>query len=433
MSPALVGFIMIGVIAFILIRGNVSISPVFVIIPIIGAAVLGYGISEIEGFVFSGLGSVYRVAALFAFAVMYFSFLNDVGMFDILVKKIMGLMSNRIEIVLLLTVGIGAITHLDGSGATSMLITIPAMLPIYKKMNIRPQALLLMAALATGSMNVTPWCSSILRLTSAVPMGPQELWLYVLPLQIFALVVTGATAIFIAKVERKNGAGMSDEQFSELKRKLEKPAETHVSAKVIVFDMLLTVLLIALLLTGVLSVNVGFMIAFAIALVVNYPNVKEQRDKIREYGGRALRMICIIFSIGVLVGVMNEAGMIESMAHTIVSVLPKSMGTHLSFIVSLFSVPLSMIVGSDTVYLVIAPLLSNIVTAYGGSIAALSAALLMGAAISANLCLVAPTPYLALGLSDVTMSSHLRYSFKYVWVVGILISLFAGILGIIPF
>jgi CitMHS family citrate-Mg2+:H+ or citrate-Ca2+:H+ symporter len=433
MNATILGFIMIAIIVVILIKGKVSIAPVFVILPLISAALLGYGISEINGFISNGLRSVLNTAALFAFAVMYFSFLNDVGMFDVIVKKVMKYMSNKVEIVLLMAAIVATISHLDGSGATTMLITIPTMLPIFKKMKIRPQALLLMAALASGAMNVTPWCSSVLRLTSAVGLDPQEMWLYVLPLQVLALLLTYASVIVVGRAERKNGAGMTDEEFAEMKKTIDEPAVISVSQRVLVFDMVLTAVLIGLLLSGKVTSNLGFMVAFAIALVVNYPNVKQQNAKIREYGGAALNMIVIIFSIGILVGVTSGTGMIEGMANTLVAVIPESLGGHLPFVMSVFSVPISMVLGSDTVYLVLAPIMGNIVMAYGGTMISISAALLMGAALSANLTLIGPTPYLALGLADVEMGSHLKYSFKYVWAIGIIVSIFAGILNIIPF
>jgi len=433
MNATILGFIMIAIIVVILIKGKVSIAPVFVILPLISAALLGYGISEINGFISNGLRSVLNTAALFAFAVMYFSFLNDVGMFDVIVKKVMKYMSNKVEIVLLMAAIVATISHLDGSGATTMLITIPTMLPIFKKMKIRPQALLLMAALASGAMNVTPWCSSVLRLTSAVGLDPQEMWLYVLPLQVLALLLTYASVIVVGRAERKNGAGMTDEEFAEMKKTIDEPAVISVSQRVLVFDMVLTAVLIGLLLSGKITSNLGFMVAFAIALVVNYPNVKQQNAKIREYGGAALNMIVIIFSIGILVGVTSGTGMIEGMANTLVAVIPESLGGHLPFVMSVFSVPISMVLGSDTVYLVLAPIMGNIVMAYGGTMISISAALLMGAALSANLTLIGPTPYLALGLADVEMGSHLKYSFKYVWAIGIIVSIFAGILNIIPF
>lgn len=428
-----VGFLMLLVIVVLLLTGKISLPPIFVIIPVIACLLCGFGFSAINGFIGTGLASVLNTVALFTFAVLYFSILNDVGMFDVIVSKLMRYLGNKVEIVMWITCLVATISHLDGSGATTMLVTIPMMLPIYKKMNIRPEALLLLAALCSGSMNMTPWCSSVLRLTSATGTDAMELWKYVLPLQVFCLILSYLVVIPLARLERKHGAGMSNEEFMSLKESLNQPVETKVSTPIIIFDMVMTVVLLVAMLTGLVKSNLGFMAGLAIALVVNFPNPKTQTAKVKEFGGTALNMIMIIFSIGVLVGVLQDSGMMDGMVSAILSIVPESLGTHLTWIISAISVPLSMFLGSDTVYMAIAPIMANVVTEFGSSVMQMNAAFLIGACLSANLCLVGPTPYLALGLANVDMPSHLKYCFLWVFGIGLIASVAAGITGIIPF
>lgn len=428
-----IGFLMLLVIVLLLLSGKVSLPPIFVVIPVLACLICGFALGDINKFIGTGLSSVLNTVALFTFAVLYFSILNDVGMFDVIVSKLMRFLGNKVELVMWITCLVATISHLDGSGATTMLVTIPMMLPIYKKMKIRPQALLLLAAICSGSMNMTPWCSSVLRLTSATATDAMELWRYVLPLQVVCLVLSYLVVIPLAKIERKNGAGMTNEEFNALKATLDQPVETKVSMTIIIFDIVLTLILLIAMLTGVVKSNLGFMMGLAIALVVNFPNPKEQTKKVKEFGGMALNMIMIIFSIGVLVGVLKDSGMMDGMVQTILAVIPESLGSHLTWIVSALSVPLSMFLGSDTVYMAVAPIMANVVTAFGSSVMQLNAAFLIGACLSANLCLVGPTPYLALGLADVDMPSNLKYCFPWVFGISLIVSVLAGIMGVIPF
>lgn len=428
-----IGFLMLLVIVLLLLSGKVSLPPIFVVIPVLACLICGFALEDINKFIGTGLSSVLNTVALFTFAVLYFSILNDVGMFDVIVSKLMRFLGNKVELVMWITCLVATISHLDGSGATTMLVTIPMMLPIYKKMKIRPQALLLLAAICSGSMNMTPWCSSVLRLTSATATDAMELWRYVLPLQVVCLVLSYLVVIPLAKIERKNGAGMTNEEFNALKATLDQPVETKVSMTIIIFDIVLTLILLIAMLTGVVKSNLGFMMGLAIALVVNFPNPKEQTKKVKEFGGTALNMIMIIFSIGVLVGVLKDSGMMDGMVQTILAVIPESLGSHLTWIVSALSVPLSMFLGSDTVYMAVAPIMANVVTAFGSSVMQLNAAFLIGACLSANLCLVGPTPYLALGLADVDMPSNLKYCFPWVFGISLIVSVLAGIMGVIPF
>ena len=108
------------------------------------------------------------------------------------------------------------------------------------------------------------------------------------------------------------------------------------------------------------------------------------------------------------------------------------MGKHLSFIIAMLAVPLSMAVGSDTLYMVMAPIFGNMAAAFGGSMMAAACACTIGACVAVNLCLVAPTPYLALGLCGVEMKDNLKYCFIPTWVLGIVLALVATLTGAIP-
>lgn len=132
-----VGFIMLLVIVIILLSGKVSLPPIFVVIPIVAALVCGFSMDEIGGFIQSGLSATLNTAVLFAFALTYFCCLNEIGIFDVIVAKVLRLLGNRIESVMWITIFVACLSHLDGAGATTMLVTIPLMLPLYEKMKIR--------------------------------------------------------------------------------------------------------------------------------------------------------------------------------------------------------------------------------------------------------------------------------------------------------
>ena len=324
------------------------------------------------------------------------------------------------------------ISHLDGSGATTALVTIPTMLPIFKKMKMRPVCIVFVMTLMSGAMNITPWCASMLRITSVTGLDAQVLWRYLAPVQAFAI-VGGLLLMFpIAAIERKNGAGMTDEEFAELKASLTQPAKVTVSRPVLVFDMALTGFMIVGLLLGWFGTAIGFIVAFGLALIINYPNVKEQGAKIKQYGGPAINMVMTIIAIGVLVGVMNGTGMIEGMTGVILGVLPESLGRHLCFLVSLLVVPIKTIIGSDNIYFALTPIMQSIVSAYGVADLALATSLVVPCALAAGITLIGPSPYLALGLADCTMGEHLKYSFKWIWLLAALCTVFAGIIGKIP-
>lgn len=428
-----VGFLLLAVIVVLLLSNKSSIIPVFGILPIIAAAILGYSIKDIQGFMNNGFSSVLNTIVLFSFAVMFFSLLSDVGMFDVIVNRVMKYLGNNVLAVLYVACFVTIISHLDGSGGTTTLVTIPTMLPIFKKMKMRPVCVVFVMSIMSGAMNITPWCASMLRVTSVTGLDAQVLWRYLAPIQAFAIIIGLLIMIPISHIEKRNGAGMTDAEFAELKASLNQPAKVSVSRPVLIFDILLTAFMVIGLLLGWFGTALGFIVAFGLALIVNFHDVKEQGAKIKQYGGPAINVVMTIIAIGVLVGVMNGTGMIEGMTNAILAILPESLGRHLCFIVSIFVVPINTVIGSDNVYFALTPIMQSIVSTYGVTDLALATSIVIPCALAANVTLIGASPYLALGLADVTMGEHLKYSFKWIWLLGALCTVFGAIIGKIPF
>ncbi len=448
-----VGFIMVIAMVALIIWGKVALPPILIILPTVAVIVLGLmgylpvgeapavPLSLLDCFkvlktsLDGGLGSVLNTAALFTFAVVFFNILGDAGMFDAIVSKVMKYIGNHISLILLMTCLLCAISHLDGSGATTMLITIPTMLPLFKKMRVSPVILLLYVGLVSGVENMLPWTSALARVSAATGLEARAIWTALLPVQIIGMVLLFGSCFVVGPILKKKGYGMSDAEFAELKSGMLKPADPvlKVGKGVLAFDMILTLILVVCLLLGWLNTNVAFMIGLSIALIVNCRGSKEMTAQIRKHGSTALNMVMIIFSIGMLVGVMKASGMMAAMTDTLVGLMPESMGMHLPFLIALLSVPLSMAVGSDTLYMVMAPIFGSMAMAFGGTMMSAAAACVIGACISANLCLVAPTPYLALGLAGVEMKDNLKFCFIPTWVLGIVLAVAGAVFGAFPF
>ena len=109
-----------------------------VLVPIVGAFAAGFNFEQIGEFFTSGTSSVVSVAIMFIFAIIFFGIMQDVGLFDPLINKMIALTRGNVIAVAVGTVIIAAIAQLDGSGASTFLITIPALLPLYKRLKMNP-------------------------------------------------------------------------------------------------------------------------------------------------------------------------------------------------------------------------------------------------------------------------------------------------------
>ncbi len=81
------------------------------------------------------------------------------------------------------------IGHLDGGGASTFLITIPAMLPVYKRLNMRPTTLMLICVSAMGVMNLLPWGGPTMRAATVLGIEPNALWKQIIPMQVVGILL----------------------------------------------------------------------------------------------------------------------------------------------------------------------------------------------------------------------------------------------------
>jgi len=147
----------VGTIAVLLVLILFRITSVLValtLVPLAAALVGGFG-REIGAFAVEGIRSVVPVASLFTFAVLYFGVMNDAGLFEPVIRNVVRVVGVDPVKVAVGTAAIAAICHLDGAGASTFMITVPAMLPIYTRLRMDPLALTCTTAVpATAALAV---------------------------------------------------------------------------------------------------------------------------------------------------------------------------------------------------------------------------------------------------------------------------------------
>ena len=158
---ALLGFATIIIVIALLLRNVTVPALAFVSVSTVTGAILvatgTFTIEEMGEFVTAGVAGVHGTAALFIFSVLFFGIMTDVGMFDKIINALMKKVGSNVVGVAVMTCIIAMIGHLDGGGASTFLITIPAMLPVYKRLNMRPTTLMLICVSAMGVMNLLPF------------------------------------------------------------------------------------------------------------------------------------------------------------------------------------------------------------------------------------------------------------------------------------
>jgi len=172
-----------------------------ILVPIVAAIAGGFG-SQVGSFAMDGIRSVVPVASLFAFAVLYFGVMNDAGLFDPIIRGLVGLVGTDPVKIAVGTAAVATISHLDGAGASAFMITIPAMLPLYTRVRMDPLVLTSITALAAGTTNMLPWAGPTTRAASALHVSTSDLFVPILPAMVVGVGGVFAIAVLIGRKER---------------------------------------------------------------------------------------------------------------------------------------------------------------------------------------------------------------------------------------
>ncbi len=412
---------------------NVS-SPgtIFMLGPIAACALMGYSPKEINGFIGSGLQSVGGTLFLMVTAVLYFGILHEAGVFKALVKFVMGFLGNRVSGTLAVTAIISFLTQLDGSGATTALCTIPTMKPIFEKEHIRKESLLLVESLASGIFCLLPWAPGLVEASSYVGVEAYDVFLFLIPLIVFSVILLLLLCVFLAVLEKRRGAGLTDEEVIPVKAELDEKLELPLGTKAAVFDGVFTLVLMALLLAGKLPSNVGFGFGLAVLLLVNFHSGKAQTEYMKRQAYLALNMAFTMLGVAVLVGVNNGTNALGDLAVWISQNIPAELLGHLPVFLCLLSMLLSITLGSAKNSMIL-PAVIPLVTPLGFDSVQVVGAVFATGVISANLSLFNASPYLALGLAGVDMKDHLKYSLLPVYGFSLAMTAFMLITGMLSF
>ena len=290
----ILGIVTIVAIVVTLFKSKTQPAIAFIVFPAILGLVLVLGgrfsFDDLAAMIKAGFNSTAPTAALFVFSVLYFGIMTDAGMFDTIIGKLMKLIGNNVIGVCVMTCLIATIGHLDGGGASTFCIVVPAMLPVYKKLHMKPTSLLRIAVLAMGVLNLMPWAGPTMRAATVLGVEASELWSTLIPIQIFGLILAFVVAVITGILEKKNGAGLAEGETLEVSSASSDAGEL-ARPKLFLFNVILTVAVIAMLIWDVFPSYVPFMLGVAIALFVNYgASAKMHKKIINLHAGPALMM-----------------------------------------------------------------------------------------------------------------------------------------------
>jgi CitMHS family citrate-Mg2+:H+ or citrate-Ca2+:H+ symporter len=433
---ALLGLTTIAVLLAAIISGKLSPLIALIAVPIVSALIGGFGLTT-GTFIVRGIQNIAPVAGMFIFAILYFGIMTDAGMLDPIIDRILRAVGRKPTRIVMGTALLALLVHLDGSGAVTFLVTIPALLPLYERLQMDRRVLACAASLAAG-VNFLPWTGPMVRASAALHIPVSEIFKPLIGVQIVGLVFVFAVAYWLGKREEKRlhltghlrgqdgGEQALERQLSEAEKSLRRPRNFWP-------NLLLTLVLIGVLVRGKVDPVVVFMIGTVVALLFNYRDGNAQRERIDAHAKAALMMAGVLFAAGAFTGIMKESGMLAAMAQAAVGHLPDQHARHIPFALGLLSMPLSLLFDPDSFYFGVLPVVAEVGTSLGVPAVQVGQAAVLGQMTTGfPVSPLTPATFLLVGLAGIEVGEHQRFTIPYLFSASVVMTIAAVLFHIFP-
>ncbi|GAB1455693.1 hypothetical protein MASR2M48_10000 [Spirochaetota bacterium] len=257
---ALLGLLTIAILLALVMTKKASPVIALIVVPIVMALIGGFG-PDIVKHMTDGVKSIAPTGVMFIFAILFFGILTDAGTFEPIIKIILKLVGKDPAKIALGTALLAMLVHLDGSGAVTFLIVIPAMLPLYDALKMKRTTLATIVALAAGTMNVVPWGGPTLRAATALNVPVTELFNPMLIPLLFGLAFVLIVSFYLGLKERK-ALGVVGTIEIVMDAKVDADKQAIMRPKLFPINIILIVVAITILISGKISPHVVFMVAF---------------------------------------------------------------------------------------------------------------------------------------------------------------------------
>ena len=426
---ALLGLATVLLVLALIMSRLMSPLVALIAVPTTAALVGGFGL-DTAPFILSGVQQTASVAAMFVFAILYFGIMTDAGMLDPIVERILLAVGIRPTRIVVGSALLALLVHLDGSGAVTFLVTVPAMLPLFERLRMDKRILACVVSMAAG-VNFLPWTGPMLRASAALHISTTDLFRPLIPVQIVGLTFVFIVAYLLGRREERRLGSSAADAAPVARRQLTVEEQANRRPGRFWINVLLTLFLMAVMVSGLVDPAIMFMTGTAAALMINYPASDLQRARVDAHARAAVMMAAILLAAGAFTGIMKGSGMLAAMAASAVHAVPPVMAPHLPFALGLASMPLSLLFDPDSFYLGALPVIAEVGKTLGILPIQIGQAALLGQMTTGfPVSPLTPATFLVVGLTGIELGEHQRYTAPLLFLASIVMTIACVLLGV---
>ncbi|HCL3479615.1 TPA: TRAP transporter large permease subunit [Pseudomonas aeruginosa] len=430
---ALLGLLMVVTFTYLIMSKRLSPIVALTLVPIVFAVIGGFA-PDLGKMMLDGLKMVAPSAALLLFAILFFGLMIDAGLFDPLIRKILRRVNGDPLKIAVGTALLSLLVALDGDGTTTYMITCAAMLPLYRRIGMNPMILATVSMLSLSIMSgLSPWGGPATRAIAALGLDASEYFIPMLPTMLGGAAWMVFSAFLLGRAERRRignvrlESGGGDCYIEAILK--DTP---HKRPRLAYVNLALVIAVMAALVLGAMHAAILFMIGFVAALMINYPALEQQKQRIQAHSGNAMTVVLLVFAAGIFAGIFSGTRLVDALAQALVDWIPDAWGHWFPLVVALTSMPLTFVLSNDAYYFGVVPILANAAAAYGIDPVEVARASVLGQPVHLMSPLVAST-LLLMGMVDRDIGDFQRATVKWAVLTSLVITGLALATGALSF
>jgi CitMHS family citrate-Mg2+:H+ or citrate-Ca2+:H+ symporter len=301
-------------------------------------------------------------------------------------------------------------------------------------------------SLAAG-VNFLPWTGPMIRSAAALKVNAMEIFTPLIVVQAVGLAFVFAVSFWLGKREERR-LGFSAKSSSAHQGAMRVEGKTCETAsrklteeeialrrpQLFWVNIVLALGVMGSMVFAAIEPVAAFMVGTTLALVINYPNVKMQMQRVDAHARQALLMAGILLAAGVFTGIMTGTGMLSSMAKAAGGIVPSGAASHIPFGLALVAMPLSLLFDPDSFYFGVMPTIAEVYKNSGGNPVHVAQASVLGQMTTGfPVSPLTPATFLIVGLTGIDLAEHQKFSIPWLFAASAIMAVTAAALGVFPF